>query len=63
MNIQNYVLGQWVNGGASEYEARNAITGASLGHVSSDGLHYADILSYGREKGGEIGRASCRERV
>ena len=52
MNIQNYVLGQWVSGGASEYEARHAITGASLGHVSSDGLHYADILSYGREKGG-----------
>jgi len=57
MNIQNYVLGQWVNGGASEYEAKHAITGASLGHVSSEGLNYADILTYGREMGGSALRA------
>ncbi|HAB36274.1 MAG TPA: phenylacetic acid degradation bifunctional protein PaaZ [Cryomorphaceae bacterium] len=57
MSIQNYVLGQWVSGQGSEYEARHAITGASLGHVSSQGLNYDDILAYGREKGGVALRA------
>lgn len=50
--IENYVLGQWQSGKKPELVAYNAITGEPVGEVSSDGLNYADILEYGRTKGG-----------
>ena len=52
MNIQNYVLGQWVNGGASEYEAQARHHGRFLGPRVQRGPELRDILAYGREKGG-----------
>ena len=39
-DIQNYVLGKWTSGDGLEYEALHAITGESLGKVSSYGLDY-----------------------
>jgi len=36
-DIQNYVLGKWTSGDGLEYEAVHAITGESLGKVSSHG--------------------------
>lgn len=51
-HIQNYVLGQWVNGKDEELIAKDAITGAPIGIVSSAGLDYEAILDYGRQKGG-----------
>ena len=50
--IQNYVLGEWVNGEGEELTAVNAVNGEPLGIVSSQGLDYEAILQYGREKGG-----------
>ncbi len=51
-NIQNYVMGEWVNGQGEELVATNAITGDAIGIVSSAGLDYEAILDYGRKKGG-----------
>src|SRR5690606_3905369 len=51
-NIQNYVMGEWVNGKGEELIATNAITGEAIGIVSSEGLDYKAILEYGRKKGG-----------
>jgi oxepin-CoA hydrolase/3-oxo-5,6-dehydrosuberyl-CoA semialdehyde dehydrogenase len=51
-NIQNYVLGEWVNGTGEELIATDAISGEALGIVSSQGLDYQSILEYGRQKGG-----------
>lgn len=51
-SIQNYVMGHWVDGEGEELIARDAITGEDIGIVSSQGLDYASILEYGREKGG-----------
>ena len=50
--IENYVLGQWVAGATPELTAFDAITGETIGEVSSSGLDYAAILDYGRQKGG-----------
>lgn len=50
--IQNYVMGQWVDGEGEELIARDAITGEDIGIVSSAGLDYAAILDYGRQQGG-----------
>jgi len=52
MEIQNYVKGQWVSGEGSEYTAKNAINGETIGSVSSIGLDYKEILDYGRSVGG-----------
>ncbi|MBF97629.1 MAG: phenylacetic acid degradation bifunctional protein PaaZ [Owenweeksia sp.] len=51
--IQNYVLGEWVNGKGEELIAKDAVTGDDIGIVSSAGLDYEAILQYGREKGGK----------
>lgn len=50
--IQNYVMGQWVDGEGEELMARDAVTGEDIGIVSSKGLDYAGILEYGRKHGG-----------
>lgn len=52
-HIQNYVLGEWVNGEGEELKAYNAITGEAIGIVSSQGLDYEAILDYGRQLGGK----------
>ncbi len=53
-HIQNYVLGEWVNGKGEEFKACDAITGKLIGIVSSKGLDYEAILEHGRKKGGPI---------
>lgn len=52
--FQNYIQGQWVDGVDTETVLYHAITGEILGEVSSKGLDFADVLSYGRLKGGAI---------
>ena len=52
IEVQNYVLGQWVSGEGSETNLYNALTGEKIGDTSSAGLNYQEILAYGREKGG-----------
>jgi oxepin-CoA hydrolase/3-oxo-5,6-dehydrosuberyl-CoA semialdehyde dehydrogenase len=51
-HFQNYVLGKWVSGEGTETELFNAIHGEKIGGVSSKGLDFPEILTYGREKGG-----------
>lgn len=53
-HIQNYVLGQWTNGTGEEYIARNSVTGQDIGIVSSQGIDFAEVLHYGRTKGGSV---------
>jgi oxepin-CoA hydrolase / 3-oxo-5,6-dehydrosuberyl-CoA semialdehyde dehydrogenase len=50
--IKNYVQGAWVAGDGEETIAYHAITGAPIGSVSSAGLDFESILSYGRKIGG-----------
>lgn len=50
--IKNYVCGGWVTGEGVETELFNAITGKQFATTSSKGLDYAEILNYGRTKGG-----------
>lgn len=62
-HIQNYVMGQWVNGDGEELQAYNAITGEEIGIVSSKGLDYESILEYGRREGGRaLRKMTFRER-
>jgi oxepin-CoA hydrolase/3-oxo-5,6-dehydrosuberyl-CoA semialdehyde dehydrogenase len=49
--IQNYVCGEWVNGEGEELAVHNAITGEDFATVSSKGIDFEKVLTYGRENG------------
>jgi oxepin-CoA hydrolase/3-oxo-5,6-dehydrosuberyl-CoA semialdehyde dehydrogenase len=52
MNIESYTCGAWISGSDKGAEVRNAISGDSIGWVSSAGLDFSAMAQYGREKGG-----------
>ncbi len=52
MKIESYACGAWIAGTDDGVEVRDAINGESIGHVSSKGLDFADMLNHGRNKGG-----------
>ena len=52
MKIESYACGAWTPGSDDGVEVRNAINGEPIGRVSSTGLDFADMLSYGRANGG-----------
>jgi oxepin-CoA hydrolase/3-oxo-5,6-dehydrosuberyl-CoA semialdehyde dehydrogenase len=52
MKIESYACGAWTPGSDDGVEVRNAINGEPIGHVSSTGLDFADMLTYGRDNGG-----------
>ncbi len=51
--IQNYVLGNWTSGQGEGVPLVNSVNGDIIGNVSTEGLNFAEILHYGRTKGGE----------
>lgn len=50
--IQSYAQGSWRAGDGSPKRVMNAVNGNHVGDVSSEGLDFAGMLSYGREVGG-----------
>lgn len=52
--FQNYILGNWENGQGVETTLYHAISGKTLGSVSSDGIDFSEVLDYGRNVGGPI---------
>ncbi|MBR9756626.1 MAG: phenylacetic acid degradation bifunctional protein PaaZ [Algicola sp.] len=51
--LQNYVTGQWLEGKGEGIPMFDAITGEVVALSDTEGLNFADILHYGRTKGGE----------
>jgi oxepin-CoA hydrolase / 3-oxo-5,6-dehydrosuberyl-CoA semialdehyde dehydrogenase len=49
--LQNYALGQWINGGTKE-TLYNAITGDAIYHSGSENLNFAQMMDYARTVGG-----------
>ena len=52
--FKNYILGNWENGQGVETTIYHAITGKTLGSVSSEGIDFSEVLNYGRNVGGPI---------
>ncbi len=50
--LQNYAMGEWVNGAGKSAELFNAITGEVIGEASSGGLDFAAMATYARAVGG-----------
>ena len=49
---QNYALGSWITGDGDGVLLENAITGEQIGTCSSEGLDYAAMMEYAKQKGG-----------
>ena len=56
--IENYVMGNWAFGSGNEKQLTNAITGEVVGVATAQGLHFGDVLQYGRTIGGSVFRLS-----
>lgn len=52
--IQHYATGQWLEGKDEGMPIFDAITGELIANSAVEGLDIAEILSYGRSKGGEV---------
>lgn len=53
MKIENYIQGKWIFGQGDGVPLFDSVTGEIIGHASTKGLNFEDILHYGRTKGGE----------
>ncbi|MES2410041.1 MAG: phenylacetic acid degradation bifunctional protein PaaZ [Bacteroidota bacterium] len=51
--IQNYIIGNWTSGAGDGVPLFDSVTGEIVGHASTQGLDFGEILHYGRTKGGE----------
>lgn len=57
MKLQNYVLGNWINGEGDGKALLDASTGEIVATASAKGLDFSDILDYGRA----VGNANLRK--
>ncbi len=55
--LQNYALGEWIEGTGTGTTLYNAVTGAEVAVASSDGLDFKAMLDFGRTVGGPALRA------
>lgn len=54
MKLQNYVLGQWVEGKGEGKALHNAVDGTLIATSSTEGLDFTEILEYGRREGSKV---------
>jgi oxepin-CoA hydrolase / 3-oxo-5,6-dehydrosuberyl-CoA semialdehyde dehydrogenase len=57
ITLQNYAEGRWVAGGGALAELRSAVNGDVVALTSSQGLDFAAMLKFARERGGPALRA------
>jgi len=50
--LQNYALGEWIDGTGTGTTLHHAVTGAGIAVASSDGLDFRQMLEFGRATGG-----------
>ena len=63
MKLENYILGKWISGDGDGQPLYHAVTGETIAAASTKGLNFADVLQYGRTKGGEaLRKMSFHER-
>ncbi len=62
MKIQNYALGQWVEGDGDGKALFDASTGEVIGHATSSGLDINSMMKYAREKGESLRKMTFQQR-
>ncbi len=64
MKSNSYVYGNWVEGQAEGAQVRNAVSGETVCHVTSDGVDFKKVVEYAREEGGNaLGKLTIHERA
>ncbi|MDD7888163.1 phenylacetic acid degradation bifunctional protein PaaZ [Flavivirga sp. 57AJ16] len=59
---QNYITGQWIEGTGEGVPMFDAVTGEVVALSDTEGLDFAEILQYGREKGNALRKMTFQER-
>jgi len=54
MKLPNFIQGRWVAHEGEGLPQYDAVTGELLGTCGSEGIDYAAVFAYGREKGGKV---------
>lgn len=62
MKLQNYILGNWATGTGQGIPMHDAVTGEVIAHSDTEGLDFAEILQYGRQKGEALRKMTFQER-
>ena len=62
MKLQNYILGNWATGTGQGIPMHDAVTGEVIALSDTEGLDFAEILQYGREKGEALRKMTFQER-
>ena len=57
MQLQNYALGQWIEGTGTLTDLHHAVTGATIARAGSGGLDFGEMAAYARRVGGPALRA------
>ncbi|MGL4598982.1 MAG: phenylacetic acid degradation bifunctional protein PaaZ [Bacteroidia bacterium] len=52
MKLQNYAIGQWIEGDGDGVALYNAVTGESVASATTKGIDFKAMLAYGRKTGG-----------
>ena len=60
--LQNYILGEWVEGKGEGTPIYDAVTGEIVALSDTKGLNFAEILHYGRNKGETLRKMTFQER-
>ena len=55
--VQSYVCGEWIGPGAGARPIADAVSGEVFAEAGNDGLDFAGMLGFAREKGGPVLRA------
>ena len=57
MKLQNYAMGEWVEGNGRVVDLVNAVTGEKIAEASSGGLDFKGMIEYAKRVGGPTLRA------
>jgi oxepin-CoA hydrolase/3-oxo-5,6-dehydrosuberyl-CoA semialdehyde dehydrogenase len=60
--LHNYVTGQWLEGNGQGVPMHDAVTGEVIALSDTEGLDFAEILQYGRDKGEALRKMTFQER-
>lgn len=55
--LENYVYGQWIQGQGSKQLLTDAVTGEPLAETGTGGIHFRNVIDYGRKIGNPALRA------
>ena len=63
MKLQSYAYGEWINGTGEHQNLLNAVNGDLVAEVSSKGIDFEGMLTYGRKVNKTLRNYTIHERA